>query len=141
MVVAPASLPKKANDRIKTARRDAVKLETGLRSWELSPVYVPTREDEALRDYLRAYEDIKAELRRAEQRLVHFLLPREIRYEDGKKWSARYWRWLRSLTFDSPMMALTFEEYVGLITRLEETRKRIADQLEAVAAEERYEKR
>ena len=74
IVIAPASLPKKANDRIKTDRRDAVKLAMGLRSGELSPVYVPTREDEALRDYLRAYEDIKAELKRAKQRLVHFLL-------------------------------------------------------------------
>ncbi len=129
VVVAPASVPKKANDRIKTDRRDAVKLAMGLRSGELSPVYVPTREDEALRDYLRAYEDIKAELKRAKQRLVHFLLRHEIRCQDGKNWSAQYWRWLRSLTFDSPMMALAFEECIGQITRLEETRKRIADGL------------
>jgi transposase len=139
IVIAPSSLPKKANDRIKTDRRDAVKLAMGLRSGELSPVYVPTREDEALRDYLRAYEDIKAELKRAKQRLVHFFLRHEIRCEDAKNWSAKYWTWLRSLTFDSPMMALAFEEYVGQITRLEETRKRIADRLEAVAAEEQYE--
>jgi transposase len=139
IVIAPASVPMKANDRIKTDRRDAVKLAMGLRSGELSPVYVPTREDEALRDYLRAYEDIKGELKRAKQRLGHFLLRHEIRFGDGKNWSGKYWTWLRSLTFDSPMMALAFEEYVGQITRLEETRKRIADQLEAVAAEERYE--
>lgn len=128
-VVAPASVPKRPNDRIKTDRRDAVKLAVGLRSGELSPVYVPTREDEALGDYLRAYEEIKAELKRAKQRLVHFLLRHEIRYEDGKNWSAKYWTWLRSLTFDSPMMALVFDEYVGQITRIEETRKRIADRL------------
>jgi transposase len=139
VVIAPASLPKKANDRVKTDRRDAVKLAMGLRSGGLSPVYVPTREDEALRDYLRAYEDIKAELKRAKQRLVHFLLRHEIRYEEGKNWSAKYWKWLRSLTFDSPMMDLAFAEYVGQITRLEETRTRIAQRLEAVAADERYE--
>lgn len=139
IVIAPSSLPKKANNRVKTDRRDAVKLAMGLRSGDLSPVYVPTREDEALRDYLRAYEDIKAELKRAKQRLVHFLLRHEIRYEEGKNWSAKYWRWLRSLTFDSPMMGLAFAEYVGQITRLEETRTRIAQRLEEVAADERYE--
>ena len=103
VVIAPASLPKKANDRVKTDRRYAVK--------------------------------------RAKQRLVHFLPRHEIRCEGARNWSAKDWAWLRSLAFDSPMMALTFEEYVGQITRLEETRKRIADRLEAVAAEERYEAR
>ena len=138
VVIAPSSVPKKANDRIKTDRRDAVKLARGLRSGELSPVYVPSRDDEALRDYLRAYEDIKAELKRAKQRLGHFLLRHEIRYEEGTNWTGRYWTWLRSLSFESPMMSLAFEEYIGQITRLEEARARISSRLEEVAAEKRY---
>jgi transposase len=103
-VVAPTSIPRKTNDRIKTDRRDAVKLAIEFRNGNLSPVYVPSRRDEAARDYLRLYEDVKMDLRTAKQRLVHFLNRHEIRYESGKKtWTGRYWQWLRSLEFDSPM--------------------------------------
>ena len=101
VVVAPESVPKSANDRIKTDRIDAAKLAMGLWSGELSPVFVPTRDDEALRDYLRAYEHIKAERKRAKQRLSHFLLRHEIRYQQGTNWTERYWTWLWSLSFDS----------------------------------------
>jgi transposase len=84
-VVAPTSIPRKTNDRIKTDRRDAVKLAIEFRNGNLSPVYVPSRRDEAARDYLRLYEDVKMDLRTAKQRLVHFLNRHEIRYESGKK--------------------------------------------------------
>lgn len=138
-VVAPASVPKKANDRIKTDRRDAAKLAVGFRNGELSPVFVPTREDEALRDYLRAYEDVKAELKRAKQRVAHFLLRHEIRYEEGKNWTIKHWKWLRSLRFESPIHRMTFDEYISQINRLEEAKQRMAEQLEEIAGQERYE--
>ena len=67
-VVAPTSIPRKTNDRIKTDRRDAVKLAVEFRNGNLSPVYVPSRRDEAARDYLRLYEDVKMDLRTAKQR-------------------------------------------------------------------------
>lgn len=126
----------KSNDRIKTDRRDAVKLAIEFRNGNLSPVYVPTRRDEAARDYLRLYEDVKMDLRTAKQRLVHFLNRREIRYESGTKtWTGRYWQWLRCLEFDLPMDRETFDEYLAHVGYLEEKRVRIAKKIDVVARE------
>jgi transposase len=138
MVVAPSSLPRKANDRIKTDRRDARKLAMGLRNDELQPIYVPTRRDEAVRDYLRLYEDVKSDLKKAKQRLLHFLQRHEKRYTEGSTWTGKFWRWLNSLEFAVPMLTETFEEYKNHVSQLEEKRIRIKERVEQIAAEESY---
>jgi transposase len=80
-VVAPSNIPKKASDRVKTDRRDAVQLARLLRSGDLSPVYIPSVEDEAIRDLVRAREDTLKDLKAAKVRLKAFLLRQDIRYE------------------------------------------------------------
>jgi transposase len=78
-VVAPALIPKQAGDRVNTDRRDAVPLARLLRSGDLTPVYVPRIEDEALRDLTRAREDALRDLKTAQFRLNAFLLRQDIR--------------------------------------------------------------
>jgi transposase len=73
-VVAPSLIPKKAGDRVKTDRRDAVQLARLMRSGDLTPVYVPKVEDEAIRDLSRAREDTLHDLKTAKFRLKAFLL-------------------------------------------------------------------
>ncbi len=68
-VVAPSLIPRKAGDRVKTDRRDALQLARLLRSRDLSPVYVPELHDEAIRDLCRAREDILIDLKTAKHRL------------------------------------------------------------------------
>jgi transposase len=79
-VIAPSLLPPKAGDRVKTNRRDAVKLARLIRSGDLTPVYVPKVEDEAIRDLSRAREDALRDLKTAKYRLKAFLLRHDIRY-------------------------------------------------------------
>jgi len=74
LVVAPSRIPKKPGDRVKTDRRDAVQLARLLRSGDLPSVYVPTVEDEAIRDLCRAREDTLKDLKAAKLRLKSFLL-------------------------------------------------------------------
>lgn len=78
-VVAPSQIPKKAGDRVKTDRRDAVQLARLLRSGELTPVYSPSVEDEAIRDLVRAREDALKDLKAAKVRLKAFLLRQDLR--------------------------------------------------------------
>ena len=78
-VVAPSLIPKKAGDRVKTDRRDAVQLARLMRSGDLTPVDVPTVEDEAIRDLTRAREDAIRDLKAAKFRLKAFLLRQDIR--------------------------------------------------------------
>jgi transposase len=78
-VVAPSLIPKKADDRVTTDRRDAVQLARLARSGDLTAVYVPTVEDEAMRDLTRAREDAISDLKDAKFRLKAFLLRQDIR--------------------------------------------------------------
>ena len=87
-MVAPSQLPKKAGDRVKTDRRDAVQLARLLRSGDRSPVYSPSVEDEAIRDVVRAREDTLKDLKVAKVRLKAFLLRQDIRYEGQANWTA-----------------------------------------------------
>jgi transposase len=68
-VIAPSLIPKKIGDRIKTDRRDAESLAKLHRVKELTAVYVPSMEDEALRDFVRARDDSVNTLKRAKQQL------------------------------------------------------------------------
>src|SRR5437867_790401 len=86
-VVAPSLIPRKAGDRVKTDRRDAVQLARLLRSGDLTSVYVPTVEDEAIRDLTRAREDALKALKAAKPRLKTFLLRLGIHYTGKANWS------------------------------------------------------
>ncbi len=77
-VIAPSFIPQKLGERIKTDRRDSVRLAHLYRAGELTSVYVPTSEDEALRDLVRCREDAKEDELRAKHRLSKFLLPYDI---------------------------------------------------------------
>ena len=79
--MAPSLIPKKAGDRVKTDRRDATQLARLMRSGDLTPVYVPAVEDEAIRDLRRAREDAIRDLKAAKFRLKAFLLRQDIRYD------------------------------------------------------------
>jgi transposase len=87
-VVAPSLIPRKPGDRVKTDRRDAITLTRLLRSGDLSPSYVPTVDDEAIRDLSRAREDAVRDLKRHKVRLKAFLLRQDIR-DEGRGTGAR----------------------------------------------------
>jgi transposase len=81
-VVAPSLIPRKAGDRVKTDKRDALML-ARLARWT-SPVYVPTVPDEAIRDLTRARQDALQDLNAARFRLKALLLRNDIRTPDGR---------------------------------------------------------
>jgi transposase len=104
-VIAPALIPRRPGDRIKTDRRDAGQLAVLYRASALTAVHVPTEQEEAARDLLRCREDIHADLLRARQRLSKFLLRHGRRFTGTKKaWSKRHDAWLRAQTW--PIVAL-----------------------------------
>ena len=99
MVVAPSLVPKQAGDRVKTDRRDALKLARFLRSGDLTEVYVPDEATEAMRDLERARDDAKRAERTARHHLSKFLLRHERRYT-GKSWTQAHLKWVRSQQFE-----------------------------------------
>ncbi|MCY4610766.1 MAG: IS110 family transposase [Gammaproteobacteria bacterium] len=115
-VVAPGLIPRKPGDRIKTDRRDALKLARLHRAGELTAVWVPEAEQEAMRDLTRAREDAKADEQRARQRLNNFLLRHGRKFEDGKsKWTKTHFRWLETQKFEWPHQQVVFQEYLDTV--------------------------
>jgi transposase len=110
IVCAPSLIPKKPGERVKTDRRDAVKLVRSLRAGDLSAVYVPTVDDEAFRDLARAWVSAKDDLKRARQRLKAFLLSHGVRYTGRANWGPAHRRWLSALSFASAWQQLAFNE-------------------------------
>ncbi len=102
-VIAPTLIPRRSGRKVKTDRIDARNLARLHRAGELTAVRVPTPEEEAIRDLVRVREDIKAERRRAIQRLKSFLLRHGCRYPaKAQGWSEPYENWLRRLRMDQP---------------------------------------
>jgi len=96
-VVAPSKLQRPAGDRVKTDAKDAVHLARLLRIGEVTPVVIPSVEQEAARDLVRAREDCRSDLMRARHRLSKLLLRRGIVYYDGRAWTVRHDAWLRGV--------------------------------------------
>ncbi len=111
MVCAPSLIPKKPGDRVKTDRRDAIKLVRSLRAGDLSAVYVPGVEDEAFRDLARAWASAREDLKHARQRLKSFLLTHSIHYIGRADWGAAHRRWLSKYTFENAWRQLAFDEH------------------------------
>jgi transposase len=128
-VVAPSLIPKKSGDRVKTNRRDAIKLARLMRSGDLTPVYVPTVEDEAIRDLCRAREDTIHDLKAAKFRLKAFLLRQDIRYTGRATWSPAHLRWLSEVVCPTPAQQIVFQEYVRAITEHTERLQRLEQEL------------
>ena len=111
-VIAPSLIPKKAGDRIKTDRRDALMLARLHRAHELTPVWIPDGEHEALRDLTRARGDMKDAERRARQRLLAFLLRHGQRYDGKSNWTKAHARWLETVKFEHPTQQIVLQEYI-----------------------------
>ncbi|MCD6042865.1 MAG: transposase, family, partial [Burkholderiales bacterium] len=106
-----------AADRVKTDRRDALKLARLARAGELEPIYVPDARDEAVRDLVRAREDAVCMQRQARQRLQALLLRNEIRYVGRSSWTQAHRRWIAKLKLPDPAQQIAFEEYVQAVER------------------------
>jgi transposase len=127
-VVVPSLSPKKAGDRGKTDRRDAVQLASLARSGDLTPVYVPTVEDEAIRDLTRAREDTLSDLKAAKFRLKAFLLRHDIRYTGRATWGPAHLRWLSEVVCATPAQPLVFQAYVRAVNEHTERLQRLAQE-------------
>jgi transposase len=113
-VVAPTLVPVKAGDRVKTDRRDALKLARNYRAGELTAVWVPDADHEALRDLVRAREAAKKDQLRARHRLSKFLLRHGRRPSPGiRSWTVKYVEWVkRDVHFPARAQEVTLLDYV-----------------------------
>lgn len=130
IVAAPSMIPRKSGDRIKNDRRDALSLARLHRSGELTAVYVPKPEDEAIRDMTRGREDAVKAVRVAKQQLLAFLLRHGKRYEGRTYWSKAYWHWLATVKMKHRAQQIVLHEYMHVVREASERVQRFTDQIQ-----------
>jgi transposase len=114
-VIAPSMIPKRAGDRVKTNRRDAVTLVKLLRAGELRAIWVPDGVHEAVRDLTRAREVAMMDLKKKRQHLLSFLLRHGRIFPSGRNWTKMFERWLAQQTFDHPAQQIVFQDQIEAI--------------------------
>ena len=131
-VVAPSLIPMRAGDRIKTDRRDALKLARLHRAGELTAVHVPDASDEAMRDLCRARTDAVQDLRRGRAQLKAFLLRNGYRYSGKSAWSEPHLRYLRELVLPHAAQRVVLEDAIASIGSAGDRIARLEDQMGAL---------
>ena len=138
VLAAPGLIPRKPADRVKTDRRDAHSLALALRAGQLTGIYVPTQQDESVRDYLRMYEAFRGDLRICKQRILQFLLRRSLCYDGGGPWTVKHRHWLSALEFEQPRDRQTLDMYLSQMQELEAKCAEAAAEVESIAAQDCY---
>lgn len=135
IVVAPALIPKRAGERVKTNRRDAVTLARLHQAGELTGVWAPDPAHEAVHDLARAREAAADDLRRKRQQLLSFLLRHSRIYSSGGHWTMAHRRWLAGQKFEHPAQQIVFQEAIDAIGDALQRLRRLEKQLAVIAPE------
>lgn len=139
-VVAPALIPRKPGERVKTDRRDARKLVELGRAGLLTAVRPPTPEDEAVRDLVRARDDAREDLQRCRHRLGKLLLRRGLHYA-GRNWTRAHRAWVDALAWTQAAERAVVEDYVLAIDHTEARLLELDAHLATIAETEPYRER
>jgi len=131
VVIAPSLIPRKAGDKVKTDRRDAVKLARLHRAGELTPIHVPDEKDEAIRDLSRGRSDAVKDLRRCRQQLKAFLLRHGYKYSGKSSWNEAHFRSLREIVLPHAAHKALLEETLTAVTQSEERIQRLTELIHA----------
>jgi transposase len=136
-VVAPALIPRKPGERVKTNRRDARKLAELGRAGLLTAVQPPTPEDEAVRDLARARDDAREDLQRCRHRLGKLLLRRGLHYS-GRNWTRAHRQWIDSLAWAHTAERAVVDDYLLAIDHTEARLLELDARLAELAEREPY---
>jgi transposase len=134
-VAAPSLTPQRRGQRVKTDRRDALKLAEMLRGQMLTMVTIPDVEREALRDLVRAREDAGQDLLRARNRLSRMLLRRGLQYREGNRWTRAHWQWINAVQLEQGYAQEALTNYITMVQSCVERVEALTKRLRSVADE------
>ena len=125
----------RTSDRVKTNRRDATMLARLHRAGELTPVWVPDADHEAMRDLIRLRSVVRQIVTRTRQHLQGFLLRHGRKHGRGTAWRMAYRRWLSTLAFGHPAQQIAFQDYTDAVMDAERRLKRVEEQISGLLPE------
>jgi len=139
VILAPTTMLTQQGQRIKTDKRDAHLIAQCLCYGGYHPVYIPTAEDDAVKEYLRMRDDHKLALKKLKQQINAFTLRHGHKYA-GTKWTIKHISWLSKLELD-PMYRETLDEYMASYEEQEAKIERYDKRIEEISAEARYQEK
>jgi transposase len=134
-VIAPSLTPRRPGERVKTNRRDAIKLARLLRAGELTAVWVPDERHEAMRDLSRARQAVKKDLQGKRQQISSLMLRLGRIYPGKTTWGPAHMRWLMSQKLEHREQRIAFEELLEGIRQESERMERLEDDIREVVPE------
>jgi len=134
-VAAPSKLQRPAGDRVKTDVRDARHLARLLHLGQIVDVAIPSVEQEAARDLVRAREDCRGDLMTAQHRLSKLLLRQGIVYYGGNAWTGKHEQWLRTHRFEVPGLQVAYDAAFDAMLATLDRRGRLDQAITAMAAD------
>jgi transposase len=138
VVAAPSKLQRPAADRVKTDARDALHLARLLRMDQIVEVRVPSVEQEAARDLVRAREDVRGDLMRCRHRLSKLLLRHGTVYCGGRAWTGVHESWLRGQRFAQRGIQLAYDADLEAMLLARDRRSRLDAAITEMAADSQY---
>ncbi len=136
-IIAPSLIPVTTGNRIKTDKRDAVKLARLFRAGELTFIQVPDERKESVRDLVRCRDDVMSDLKRAKQRLNHFLLRHGYHYP-GTNWTEGHLQWISNLEFSDVNLKNVLLFYNNEIEFFEMQLEELDKEIHEIAKTEEY---
>jgi transposase len=138
IVIAPALMPRRPGDRVKTDKRDARKLAELLRAGLLTEVRPPTPAEEAVRDLCRARDDAREDVQRARHRLGKLLLRRGLHFPGRKNWTQAHRQWIKTIQWEHAAERAVVDDYLLAIGQIENRLADLDAQLGETAQTEPY---
>jgi len=126
---------------VKTNRRDARNLGRLYRAGELTTIQVPDEKQEAVRDLVRAREDVREDLTRGQHRLRRFLSRQGLVWTGKTAWTQKHWRWIEHITFEDANLQTVLEESIRAVQQSQEQLKAFDARVEENAQKPEYEKK
>ena len=139
ILVCPSKIPRKPGERVKTDRRDADDLARLYRAGELTGIYVPEPEDEAMRDLIRARFQVGRQQHRARQQLKMYLLRHNLRYGGQSSWTPAHLRYLAKIKMPFPTQQIVFQEMLDVISEATARLERYDQEIERAVPGWRWE--
>lgn len=139
IIMAPSTMAAAPNDKKqKTDSIDARRIARCLCFGQYRKVFVPTEEDEAVKEYIRMRDDTQTMLKQTKQQILAFCIRHGFVYDGKSYWTQKHLEWLNQISFTDNLLQETFREYLLTYRKLSENLERFDKRIEELSKTERY---